>query len=49
MTLTLRLILIVAIITVLYSMREEPKADATYKTPSVITVEELPPIRAENE
>jgi hypothetical protein len=49
MRLLLRLIILVLIIVVLYSVKQEPKDDITYKQPSVITVEELPPIREENE
>lgn len=50
MRLILRLVLLVAIIAVLYSMREPmPEDDYTYEPPGIITVEELPPIREENE
>jgi hypothetical protein len=48
----LRLIVLLLIVSVLYLHIVNTQASTvenTYKQPSIITVEELPPIRAENE
>lgn len=49
MRLALRLVLVIVIIIMLYNTQEQPNIDTRYEQPSVIIVEELPPIRAENE